>query len=109
MTYLDSVLGQLMRVGGADNAISLNARIGDLSGDVAVGQANDQTVLGSVVLVLVLENQALASIVIGLSLTTPLELNLVPLKVLLVLHDFNETLNNTQFNRLENTSPTYEE
>lgn len=96
ITHLDSVLGQLVRVGGADNAISLNASVSDLGGDVPVGQTHNQTVLGSVVLVLVLEDQALASIVVGLSLTTPLELNLVPLEVLLVLHNFYETLNTTK-------------
>lgn len=39
-----------------------------------------------------LNNEAFTGIVIGLSLTTPLEFNLVPLEVLLVLHNFHETL-----------------
>lgn len=88
---LDSVLGQLMRVSGAHDAISLNASVSDLTGDVAVAEAHDQTVLGSVVLVLILEDKTLASLVVGSALTTPLELDLVALEVLFVLHDLNET------------------
>lgn len=38
------------------------ARPSDLAADVPVGEADDQPVLGGVVLVLVLNNQALASI-----------------------------------------------
>lgn len=91
-TNLDAILGQLVRVRGANDAVALDAGVRNLAGDVAVAQTHDQTVLGRVVLVLVLEDQALASIVVGLALTTPLELDLVPLEVLLVLHDFHETL-----------------
>lgn len=102
-TNLDAILGQLVRVGGANDAITLDARVRDLAGDVAVARTHDQTVLGRVVLVLVLEDQALASIVVGLSLTTPLELDLVPLEVLLVLHDFHETLRNGVGSTVEHT------
>lgn len=83
-----------MRVGGANNTVTLDARVSDLSGDIAIGQTYNQTVFGGVVLVLVLEDQALSGIVIGFSLTTPLELNLVALEVLFVLNNFNETLVN---------------
>lgn len=89
-TYLDSVLGQLMGVGGAHDLVALDARVGDLAGDVLVAQTHNQAVLGGVVLVLVLERQAPTGVVVGASLATPLELDLVPLEVLLVLHDLDE-------------------
>lgn len=89
-TGLDSELGQLVGVGGAHDLVALDAGVGDLAGDVLVAQTHNQTVLGRVVLVLVLERQAPAGIVVSASLTTPLELDLVPLEVLLVLHDLDE-------------------
>lgn len=91
-TNFDSVFRQLVRVSGADDFVALNARVSDLSGDIAVRQANDQPVLWRIVLVLVLEDQAFSRIVIGLSLTTPLELDLVTLEVLFVLNNFHESL-----------------
>lgn len=39
-----------------------------------------------------LDDKAFTGIVVSLSLTTPLELNLVPLEVLLIFHDFHESL-----------------
>ena len=63
-----------------------------LADDVLVGETDNQAVLGSVVLVLVLNDQPLTGIVVGLSLPAPLELDLVPLEVGLVLHKFNECL-----------------
>lgn len=91
----DAVPGQLMGVSGADDLVAFDAGVGDLSGDVAVGQANDQTVLGGVVFVFVLDDEALAGVVVGLTLTTPLELDLEPLEVLLVLNYLHKTLKHT--------------
>jgi len=48
-----------------------------LHDNITVGEANDETVLGRIVLVLGLGDEALASIVIGLSNTTALVLGLV--------------------------------
>lgn len=90
-TDLDAISRQLVRVSGADDAISFNACISDLTGDVAVAQTNDETVLGRIILVLILEDKTLASLVVGTALATSLKLNLVPLEVLLVLDDFHET------------------
>lgn len=81
-----------MGVCGANNAVTFNASISNLTRDVAVAQTNNQTVLGSVVLVLILEDESLPGLVVSLSLTTPLELDLVPLEVLLVFNNFDETL-----------------
>lgn len=85
-----------MRVGSADDTITFDAGISNLTCNVAVAQTYNQTILRCVVLILVLEDQAFSGIVIGLTLTTPLELDLITLKVLLVLYDFNETLQERQ-------------
>lgn len=83
-----------MGVSGADNAVALNAGEGNLDGDVLVGETHYQTILGGVVFILVLEDQTLAGVVVGLALTSPTELDLVTLIVLLVLDNLNETLQN---------------
>jgi hypothetical protein len=63
---------------GHEDLVSANLRGDDLSDDVAVGEADDEAVLGRIVLVLGLSRQALASIVVGLSLSATLVLDLVP-------------------------------
>ena len=64
----------------------------NLATDVFVRKSNNHTVLRRVVLVLVLYNKTTTSIVVGLSLTTPAELDLKPLEVSLVLDNFNKSL-----------------
>jgi len=91
-TYLDSVAWQLVRVGVADAHVTLNAGVCDLACHVLVGEANDESVFWSVVLVLVLDDQALAGIVVGLCLSTSLVLDLKSLKVSLVFNKFNKRL-----------------
>lgn len=81
-----------MRVRRTHDLVALDARVRHLAGDVPVGDAHDEPVLGRVVLVLVLDDQALASEVVGLALATPFELHLIPLEVLLVLNYFHERL-----------------
>lgn len=85
-----------MRVGSADDTIAFDASISNLTSNVAVAQTYNQTILRCIVLILVLEDQAFSGIVVGLTLTTPLELDLITLKVLLVLYNLNETLKETQ-------------
>ena len=63
-----------------------------LAGDVLIGKTNNQPVLRCIVLIFVLDGESLSGIVISFSLTTPLEFNLVPFKVLFVFHYLNETL-----------------
>ena len=41
---LDAVLGQLVRIGGFYDDVTVNARIGDLTGDVLVCETDDQPV-----------------------------------------------------------------
>jgi hypothetical protein len=81
-----------VRVGSADDVVTLDTSVGDLTGNVTVAQADNQPVLGGVVLVLVLEDEALASIVVSSALATTTEPDLVPLEVLLVLNNFYEAL-----------------
>lgn len=67
-----------MSVRSHEDLVTTNLRGDDLSDDVAVGEADDETVLGRIVLVLRLGGQALAGIVVGLSLPAALVLDLVP-------------------------------
>jgi len=88
-THLDAEAWQLVRIGSGQDDVSLNASIRNLACDVFVGKSNHQTVLGRVVLVLLLQNQALSGIVVSLSLSSPLELDLETLEVSFVFNNFN--------------------
>ena len=66
-TDWDTVAWELMSVSGADNNVTLETGIGDLGDDVLVGDADYQSVFWGVVLVLVLDTQALTGEVIGLT------------------------------------------
>jgi hypothetical protein len=91
-TNFDSILGELVAVGGSNDAVSLQPGVGDLATDVLVGDAHDHSVLRRVVLVLGLNNQTLAGVVVGLALATPAELDLEPLEVGLALDYLDERL-----------------
>ena len=67
-TELHSVAGELSRGGRADHAVTNDLGSDDLSNDLVVGDTGHESVLGSVVLVLGLDDQSLTSIVISLSL-----------------------------------------
>lgn len=75
-TVLKTVSLQLVRVGGAEDLVSGDLGGDDLHHDVAVGEANHKAVFRRIVLVLGLGDEALASVVIGLSGTTALVLSL---------------------------------
>lgn len=64
----ESVSGELVGVGSSEDDITSNGRVGDLGDNILVGDADDQSVLGGIVLVLVLGHKALTGIVVGLSL-----------------------------------------
>jgi hypothetical protein len=76
-TVFDAIGLEFVGVGGAENLVTRDLRGYDLHDNVAVGEADDETVLGRIVLVLGLGDEALASIIIGLSDTTALVLGLV--------------------------------
>jgi hypothetical protein len=73
----DAVSLQLVGVGSDQDLVTRDLRADDLHDDVLVGEADDQAVLGSIVLVLGLGDEALTGIVVGLSLTSALVLGLV--------------------------------
>lgn len=85
-----TITGQLMRIGSAEDKIANQARVDDLANDIAVGDAHNKTVLGGIVLVLVLLDQAAASAVVRQALAAATELDLVALEVSLVLHNLVE-------------------
>ena len=76
-TMLKTVSLQLVGVGGAEDLVARDLGGNDLEDDVAVGEADNETVLWRIVLVLGLGDEALASIVIGLSGTATLVLSLI--------------------------------
>jgi len=63
----------------------------DLACDVLVGEADDEAVLGGLVLILVLDDEPSSGIVVSLALSSSFELDLVALEVRLVLHNLNES------------------
>ena len=63
-----------------------------LACNILVRKSNYKPILGCVILVLVLNGKAKTSIVVSLALTTPFELNLKALEILLILHNFYEAL-----------------
>jgi len=91
-TNLDTIVGKFVGIGRSDDKVSLNLGIDDLADNISVGKTNNQTVLGGVVLVLVLNDQALASIVVCLALAASAILDLVALEIGLVFDGFDEWL-----------------
>lgn len=67
-TDLDTIAGQLVGVSSRDNNITLELGIDELADDVSVGDADNESVLGGVVLVLGLVDQSLSGEVVGLAL-----------------------------------------
>ena len=79
-TVLKTVSLQLVGVGRGEDLVAGDLRGDDLHDDIAVGETDDEAVLWSIVLVLGLGDEALASIVVGLSGTTALVLSLIATK-----------------------------
>ena len=75
-TVLNAVGTELVGVGGGEDLVAGDLGAHNLEDDVAVGEADDQAVLGSIVLVLGLGDEALAGIVVGLALSSALVLSL---------------------------------
>lgn len=88
---LDSVVLELMGVGGGKATIFVELGGEHLDNDVTVGESDDHTVLAGTILVLVLDDHLLTGIVVGLALTTTLILDLEPLEVGAVLNYLDET------------------
>jgi hypothetical protein len=75
-TLINAVLGELVGVGSGEDLVTGDLGVDDLGNDVTVGEADNHAVLGRVVLVLGLGDQALASIVVGLTLAAATVLSL---------------------------------
>lgn len=91
-TNLDTKLGKFVGVCGSKDDITLDLGINDLTDNVGVGDTDNETVLGGVVLVLVLDDQTLAGVVISLSLAATTVLDLETLVVGSIFLNFNEDL-----------------
>ena len=91
-TVLDTVAGQLTRRSVGEHAVTLDLSVNDLAGNKAVRETNNEAVLRRVVLVLGLRNEALALVVVGLTLAAATVLDLVAREVRVRLHSLNERL-----------------
>merc|ERR1711918_48077 len=85
-----AVAWELVSVGGSVADVALDLGGDHLADDVLVREANDEAVLGSAELILVLGDKTLAGVVVGLAFTATLVLHLEALEVCLVLHHFDE-------------------
>mmetsp|Transcript_31028 Transcript_31028/g.74978 ORF Transcript_31028/g.74978 Transcript_31028/m.74978 type:complete len:274 (-) Transcript_31028:85-906(-) len=85
------VPSQFGRLGLAEDAVTIDQGVRDLADHLRVGEPDDETVLGRLVLVLVLGAQTLTLTVVGLTFTATTELDLVPRKVRLGLLDLDES------------------
>ena len=74
---LDTVGLEFVRVGSAEDLVASDFGGDNLGDDIAVGEADDQAVLGSVILVLGLGDETLSGVVVGLTRPTTLVLGLV--------------------------------
>jgi len=88
---LDAVFGEFVSVSGLDDHVSVNTGVRYLTDDVLVGKSNDQSVLGSVVLVLILANKAFTGKVVGFALATALVFDLKPFEVGFIFDNFDES------------------
>lgn len=86
----DAVLGELVGVSSGDNNVAGHPGVGHLTDNVAVGGANNKSVLWSVEFVFVLSAETLAGLVIGFSCLTASEFRLEAFEVGLVLLDLDE-------------------
>lgn len=75
-TVVDAIALEFVGVSAGKDLVAGDLSGDDLGDDVTVCEADDEAVLGRVVLVFGLGDQALAGIVVGLTLTTTLELGL---------------------------------
>ena len=75
-TVVDAIPRELLRGCSGKNKVTLQTRVHNLYDNLLVGEADDETVLGGVVLVLRLGDETLASVVVRLPFTPPTVLDL---------------------------------
>ena len=90
-TSSEAVMSKLIRLSSAENAITGHGGVNDLGNELGAGSSDDKSVLLGVVLVLVLAGKSASGIVVSLSLSSSLGLNLDSLAVSLVLDDLDVT------------------
>ena len=90
-TLLDTVFWELAGVGSGKDVVTVDTGGDDLAGDLLVRLADDETVLGRVILVFVLDDQVLALLVVGEAVTSPAELDLIARVIGASLLDFDPT------------------
>jgi len=91
-TMIDAVGPQLVGVRSAEHFVARDLRGDHLHGNIAVGEPDDKSVLGRIVLVLGLGNEPLAGEVVGLTLASSLVFGLEATVVGAVLDQFGERL-----------------
>ena len=84
-------LMKITQIEATTDLVSLNGSIGNLRDDVCVREPNNKPVFRSIVFIPVLDNEALSSEVICLSLTPSSVFNLESLEVSLILDDLYKT------------------
>ena len=89
---LDTILRKFVTVCSSNDSISFKSGIGNLTGDIFVGETHNHTILGGIVFVLVLNNKAFPGEVVSFTLTTPPELDLESLEVSFALDYLDERL-----------------
>ena len=89
---LDTILRKFVTVCSGNDSISFKSGIGNLTGDIFVGETHNHTILGGIVFVLVLNNKAFPGEVVSFTLTTPPELDLESLEVSFALDYLDERL-----------------
>ena len=89
---LDSITFEFVSIGGAEDLVARNLGGDDLTDNIFVGEADNETILGSVVFVLGLGDETLAGVVVGLSCSTTLVFGLVAATMLSVASLFTESL-----------------
>lgn len=85
---LDSITLELVSVGSAKDLVACDLGGDDLTDDILVGEADNETILGSVVFILGLGDETFAGVVVGLSCSTTLVFGLVAAMLLSVASCF---------------------
>lgn len=81
----DTIPFELMGIGGAEHFVTGNFRSDDLDHDITVREAHYKAVFGSIVFVLGLSDESLASIIIGFTGAATLIFSLVAAELMLGL------------------------
>jgi len=96
---VDAEFLEFVRRGLGDYLVTLEGGVDDLAGDLVVGHSGHESVLGSVVFVLVLDGESLSGVIVGLAFSSSSELGLETFEVSVVLVQFHESHLRYLFNK----------